>query len=158
MRTCDHGTVEIVSDRRYRFPVGVEAVWEALGSVDRYRTWWPWLRRFDAGGLRAGDRWHCTIAPPVPYELRFVVELTEVSPLERIVAVVSGDVVGAAEVGFSASGVGCHVSLQATMAANDGPLRAVVAVSPWLARFGHDWILDTGARQFQHRALVAPVD
>lgn len=152
------GCVQIHSDRRYSFPVGVDVVWDAFDSVDRYRSWWPWLRRFDATGLEVGDRWTCTITPPVPYVLRFVVELTDVTPCERVTATVSGDITGLAELGIAETGDGCDVTLHSTLAPHGGPLRAVTSVAPWLARYGHDWVLDTGVRQFRRRAFVTAMD
>lgn len=149
--------MEIRSDRTYQFPVGTEIVWDAIDRVDRYRAWWPWLRRFEAAGLGTGDRWRCTITPPVPYVLRFVVELTDVVRHERINAVVSGDITGEAEVHLVPSGSGCEVRLLSTLAPHNGGLRVVTRLAPWLARFGHDWVLDTGVRQFRRRAFDVPI-
>lgn len=149
--------MDVRSDRTYRFPVGVAPVWDAIGSVDRYRSWWPWLRRFEANGLEVGDRWRCTVAPPVPYSLHFVIELTTVQPHERIRAVVTGDITGDAEVGLRETPDGCEVVLRSVLAPRRGPLRTVTRFAPWLARFGHDWVLDTGLGQFRRRALPPPV-
>ncbi|MDZ7676765.1 MAG: hypothetical protein U5K30_17080 [Acidimicrobiales bacterium] len=145
--------MDVRSDRTYRFPVGVEDVWDAIGRVDRYRSWWPWLRRFEATGLEVGDCWRCTVAPPVPYSLRFVIELTEIDRHERIRAVVTGDITGEAEVRLDATDDGCEVALRSVLAPRRGSLRAVTRFTPWLARFGHDWVLDTGLGQFHRRAL-----
>lgn len=145
--------MHVRSDRTYRFDHQPEHVWDALGRVDAYRTWWPWLRRFEADGLVAGDRWQCAVRPPVPYTLRFVVTLDHVDAPQRITATVSGDLAGDAAVSIQPTDAGCDVRLTSSLAPTGQPLRGVMRMTPWLGRFGHDWVLDVGLRQFRRRAL-----
>lgn len=145
--------MEVRSDRTYRFDVEPRAVWDALSRVDDYRSWWPWLRRMEAEGLVEGDRWDCVVRPPVPYQLHFCVEILEVAASERIAAEVSGDLIGEAHVAIETVGSGCAVRLTSALRPTRGPLRTVSLMAPWLAHFGHDWVLDTGFRQFRRRAL-----
>ena len=49
----------------------VEDVWSLISEVSQYRSWWPWLRAFDAVALAAGEEWRCEVQPPVPYLVRF---------------------------------------------------------------------------------------
>ena len=70
--------MRIRSDQRHRFDVAPDELWAAMASVDRYREWWPWLRRFDAAGLVAGEVWTATVQPPLPYRVSFDLHLTEV--------------------------------------------------------------------------------
>ncbi len=153
------GGVEILSRRRYAFPVGRGEVWAAMGQVESYRQWWPWLHRFEGGALALGDRWTCEVRPPVPYSLTFTVTLDEVVPAERVRASIAGDVVGRAEVALQSDGVaagaeGCEVRFVSTLAPGNGFLRAVATVARPVAQFGHDWVLDMGGRQFAERALA----
>lgn len=142
------------SDRTYRFDSEPVALWNAISRVDQYRRWWPWLRSFEAGGLEPGDRWRCTVRPPLPYALRFTISLTDVVHPERIAAAVEGDIEGEASVLLRASGTGgCEVRLRSSLEPHRGVLRRVTVAAPWLARFGHDWVLDTGLRQFRREAL-----
>jgi len=145
--------VDVRSDRTHSFSSPPEHVWTALGRVDSYRRWWPWLRAFDAHGLVAGDRWDCTVRPPLPYALHFTVELHEVDEPRRIRATVSGDIRGTALVELTPTPDGCDVRLASILAPTGRPLRAVTRFTPWLARFGHDWVLNTGLGQFRRRAL-----
>jgi hypothetical protein len=39
------------------------------------------------------------------------------------------------------------------LAPHDATLRRIARWTPWLSRFGHDWVLDTGLRQFRRRAF-----
>lgn len=145
--------MHVRSDRRYRFDVPPDAVWDALAGVDDYRSWWPWLRRFDAHGLVPGARWTCTIRPPLPYALQLEVTIEDAHRPERITATVTGDVRGDASVELEPDGAGCTVRLRSSLAPSGQPLRTIARLTPWLARFGHDWVLDTGLRQFRRRAL-----
>lgn len=145
--------MQVRSDRRYRFPHPPETVWAAIGQVDSFQDWWPWLRRFDAAGLVAGDRWACTIRPPLPYALELTVTLDEVDEPSRIEASVSGDIAGQASVTLDPTAEGCCVRLVSSLSPTGRPLRTVTRWAPWLARFGHDWVLDTGLAQFRQRAL-----
>jgi uncharacterized protein YndB with AHSA1/START domain len=145
--------VEVRSRREYRFDAPAAAVWEALGRVEDYRSWWPWLRRFDAPGLVEGASWRCTIRPPLPYSLRLTVHLEEVQQHAHIAATVTGDVEGDATIDLHADEDGCVVELRSALAPSGRPMRTVARFTPWIARFGHDWVLDTGLRQFRRRAL-----
>lgn len=123
-----------------------------MGRVEAFRDWWPWLRRFDADALRVGDRWRCTIRPPLPYLLRLTIRIDEAVAPSRILATVSGDIDGHAAVHLEPDGSGCAIRLTSTLVPARQPLKAVAAVAPGLARFGHDWVLDTGFEQFSARS------
>lgn len=141
------------SDRCFRFDREPASVWDAIGRVDEYREWWPWLRHFDARGLFEGDRWDCTVSPPLPYELRFTVALLEVDRPERLVAVVAGDIEGDATITIRPTEVGCDLRLVSDLEPRAGSLLGLTRLMPWLGHYGHDWVLDRGLRQFNDRAL-----
>ena len=145
--------MQVHSDRSYHFAHPPGAVWAAIGRVESFQDWWPWLRRFEATGLVRGDRWACTIRPPVPYALELTVTLDEVEEPSRIEATVSGDISGHATVSLDPVADGTRVRLVSSLRPTGQPLRAVTRLAPWLARFGHDWVLDTGLGQFRRRAL-----
>ena len=67
--------VELVSERSWCFGAPPDVVWAALAATGDYPTWWPWLTAFDADGLVAGGRWRCTVRPPLPYSVRFALDL-----------------------------------------------------------------------------------
>lgn len=147
--------LRIGSDRRWTLPAGQPAVWAALADVDRYRSWWPWLVAFQADALEEGAVWRCRISPPTPYVLRFALTLVRVVPLATVEATVAGDIVGTATLELSAGEPGTtELRLVSDLAPGSPVLRAVSVVARPLARFGHDWVLDTGVRQFGERALA----
>jgi hypothetical protein len=143
----------ITTVHRYELPLGPETVRSLINSVERYRSWWPWLRRFEGGGLSAGDEWRCTVQPPVPCMVRFRVVIDHVEPPSQVRAQVLGDVVGRATLRLEPEAHGCVAVLQSSLAPGNTALAAVSRFAAPLARFGHDWVLDSAARQFIARAI-----
>jgi len=145
------GTITTV--HRYELPLPREEVWRLISEVSQYRTWWPWLRVFDATALASGEEWRCEVQPPVPYLVRFRVAIEEVEPAVLVRASVGGDVVGVATLRFSDTDEGCTATLDSSLAPGNRALRVVSRFAGPIARFGHDWVLDSGARQFITRAV-----
>ncbi len=145
--------MEVRSDRRWAFDVDAETLWSAIAALDEYRRWWPWLRRFDGRALVAGDTWECLVQPPLPYTLRFGIDIHDVVPHRLVTASVHGDITGTARLELEPDGSGCDVRLQSALAPANGVLKAIARVARPVAQFGHDWVLDTGARQFRARGL-----
>jgi hypothetical protein len=145
--------VEVRSDRRYDFSVGPGELWAALVRVQDYRRWWPWLRDFRAQSFSPGARWECVVQPPLPYVVRFRLELREVVSPEYATASIEGDINGEARLDVSAVGSGSELRLVSCLSPRNALLRAVAGLAPPVARFGHEWVLDTGVNQFRARAL-----
>lgn len=153
--TARSDRLEIRSDRLFHFDVPPVAFWAAVGAVEDYRRWWPWLRVFEARGLTAGDVWTCQVQPPLPYALRFALRLDEVVPVRLIRTTVSGDLHGEATLEVRedpSEPTTCQVRLRSALTPAATLPRLVATAAPGVARFGHDWILDTGIRQFRDRA------
>ena len=122
--------------------------------MSQYRDWWPWLRVFDAAALAEGEEWRCEVQPPVPYPVRFRVAIEHVEAPGLVRATVSGDVVGDATLTLDMEAdVGCTATLESSLAPGNTALRLVSRFAGPIARFGHDWVLDSGARQFIARAV-----
>jgi uncharacterized protein YndB with AHSA1/START domain len=138
---------------RYALPLPREEVWRLISDVSTYRSWWPWLRVFDAAALAPGEEWRCEVQPPVPYLVRFRVEIEQVETAVRVRAKVVGDVVGEATLTLDDTGTGCIATLDSSLAPGNTALRLVSRFAGPIARFGHDWVLDSGARQFITRAV-----
>ena len=143
--------MRITSERRYDFPVDRAAFWAVIDRTDRYQAWWPWLQAFDADGLRVGDRWTCVIRPPLPYRVSIEVTLREVERPGLVVAEISGDLGGSARIDIVDVPGGCRVHLASSLAPQRPLLRAMGAMSPGLARSGHEAVLDRGAQQLADR-------
>jgi hypothetical protein len=141
--------VRISSDRSYRFVVEPAALWAEIEAVHQFQRWWPWLQQFDAGGLAPGERWHCTVQPPLPYTLSFAIAIDEVEVGERVMATVSGEITGAAQLTITPEIDGCTARLTSQLAPASRFLQAIAVVARPVVSLGHDWVLDTGARQFR---------
>ena len=138
------------TDERFELARPPDELWSLLTDVASYQAWWPWLRAFEGAAFRAGARWRCTVRPIVPYPVRFTVTLDEVEPERWVAATVHGDVEGTASLSLAPSAVGTALALHAELAAASPLLRTLSLVPP-LARFGHDWVITSGIRQFETR-------
>jgi len=146
--------VLVRSDRRYRFALPPDELWEVATSVDGYRSWWPWLRRFDGAAFAAGQVWACVVQPPLPYAVRFAIALDEVEAPALVRATITGDIEGSAALEVTAAPGGCEARLVSHLSPANSVLRAAARLARPVVRFGHDWVLDTGARQFTARAIA----
>jgi hypothetical protein len=145
--------VRIRSDQVHEFDAAPDTLWDAMLGVDRFRTWWPWLRRFEASGVARGDVWTATVQPPLPYRVTFDLLLTEVEA-PRVVAVdVTGDIEGSARLEVSPRGAGSALHFTSELTPTRSILRWVSRVAPPVAKHGHQWVLETGLEQFRSRAL-----
>ena len=141
--------MEIRSERRHRFEADPDRLWSAMTKVEDYRRWWPWLRRLDAAAFAPGERWLCVVQPPLPYVLRFTITLEEVVAPRFVTATIGGDIVGHAAIDIDDAEAGSELRLVSTLAPSNRMLRAVARVGAPVVRFGHDWVLDAGVRQFR---------
>jgi len=144
----------ITKEHRYEIPVGRADVWALISSVGEYQQWWPWLRSFRAAGLLAGEEWQCEVQPPLPYPVRFQVLIDHVEPPHLVRARVEGDVIGTATLTLTGDNERCTASLVSALAPGNSTLRLVSRLASPIARFGHDWVLNSGARQFIDRAVT----
>jgi Polyketide cyclase / dehydrase and lipid transport len=144
--------VQVESNRTYLLPMPPAALWEQISDVTAYQRWWPWLRSFDGSGLARGDVWCCAVRPPLRYTVRFTVTLNEVLAHRLVSAVIDGDICGRARLEIVAAARGSEVRLISALRPDTRLLRAITAVARPVARHGHDWVLDCGARQFTERA------
>lgn len=124
-----------------------------MADVGSFQRWWPWLRRFEADSLDAGETWTATVQPPLPYRLSFALHLTEVDAPRAITVEVTGDIEGAAELEVTPIESGCELHFTSELAPSNPGLRAVARFAAPVVRFGHDWVLDAGLRQFRRNAL-----
>jgi uncharacterized protein YndB with AHSA1/START domain len=145
--------VDVRSDRRYRFEIEPEELWPLMVQVEAYRRWWPWLRACDATAFETGEQWTCVVQPPLPYSLRFRVTLDEIDPGRFVAATIDGDITGTARIDVTAADAGSELRLVSRLAPHNGLLRAISAVARPIAQLGHDWVIDTGLRQFRAEAL-----
>ncbi len=144
----------ITTEHRYELPIKRSAVWALISDTDAYQSWWTWLRKFEAPGLKKGAEWRCEVQPPVPYPVRFRVVIEETKRASFIRARVEGDVIGNATLNLTDDPKGCVATLASSLAPGNATLRLVSRLAAPVARFGHDYVLDSGARLFIARAIT----
>jgi hypothetical protein len=145
--------VRIRSDRRHTFDASPDELWEAMSRVGEYRRWWPWLRHFEAPGLEPGVTWAATVQPPLPYRLRFDLLLLDVREPRLVVADITGDIEGEARIEVEPTAVGSELHFTSELVPTNPILRSVARMAAPVAQFGHQWVLDTGLRQFRSSAF-----
>jgi uncharacterized protein YndB with AHSA1/START domain len=156
--------MRIDSDRCYRFAVPPSRLWAAVCDVRSFPRWWSWLHEFEGRRLAPGEVWECAVRPPLPYVLRFRLIIGEVDEARLVTATVEGDIAGRATLDITARPVGAagrdlradsEVRLRSSLAPGRRWLEMLATVAGPATRYGHDWVLDTGARQFAERATTA---
>jgi uncharacterized protein YndB with AHSA1/START domain len=140
-------------DRTFAFAVPPAELWAVLTETDRYPTWWTWLRRFEAEGLRVGTVADCEVRAPLPYSLRFTVRIDEVVPHARVATTVTGDLDGPAGLDLRPTPDGCEARLWWEVDLQAPLLRRASAVARPAMAWAHDRIVDSGIEQFRRRAL-----
>ena len=145
--------MQIHSDRRDDFAMPPAELWLALERVGAYRSWWPWLHHLDATSLTPGAVWTAVVQPPLPYRVRFHLRIGAVVPAASVEAEISGDIQGSARLEIEPTPQGSSLRLVSDLGPSSPLLRTVAHLAGPLARLGHEWVLDTGLRQFRDRAL-----
>ena len=145
--------VKVATEKALRFDASRASVWNAIADVDSYKQWWPWLDTFDAQPLAPGAVWRCRVKPPLPYTVSFAINFDEVVVEHAISVTVSGEISGPASLTLSDDGNACAVVVRSSLQPRSGLLRVIANTLPPVARYGHDWIIGTGAAQFEKRAL-----
>ena len=125
-------------------------LWDLVAQPDRFRAWWPWLRSFHApAGFDPGSEWHCVVAPPLPYLVRFTIHVDEVRAPQRVTTHITGDIEGTARLEIAEQSACSSVArITSTLVPYSSALRTVGLVAPHLVNWGHDWVLDQGQSQF----------
>jgi uncharacterized protein YndB with AHSA1/START domain len=145
--------VEVRSDRRYQFAAEPSELWSTMVQIGDYQSWWPWLHHFAAEDFEPGEVWACTVQPPLPYSLSFHITLDEVEPERFVTATIDGDIFGDARIDLTPTAEGTELRLVSNLGPSNTVLRAIAKVARPVVRFGHDWVIDSGLRQFRDRAL-----
>ena len=142
-------------DGTFRFPVPVSQLWAQLVQVDRFPSWWSWLREFrvEGSGLESGAVLHGLVAPPLPYRMQVDVVLDECVPEQRIRARVHGDLEGVACLVFEGEQGETVVRASWTIEMMQRPMRLAAKVAYPLLRWGHDRVVEATVDSFRRQVV-----
>lgn len=95
----------------------------------------------------------CVVRAPVPYSLRFEVTILSIVPERLVDTRVSGDLAGQARLDLAAHSDGSEARLSWALEVREPLLRAGAWAARPLMEWGHNWIIESGVRQFRRKAL-----
>ena len=144
-------------DRTWDFPVSPHELWATISRSDRYTDWWGWLRECDADGMHVGSVARCVVQAPLPYRLRFEIEIDDVAPAELVATTVRGDLEGPARLELAPFDGGCRARLAWHLELRDPVLRRLALVARPAMTWAHDRVVALGVEQFERHALPGPV-
>lgn len=141
---------------RFSFPAHPAEVWAAMERLDLFEHWWGWLGdlKVDGDGLRAGSVLRGTVAPPVPYRMRVAIELNRCVPESLIVASVSGDLAGDANLSLRPIDGGTMAEVAWSLEMRQVPMRVAARVAYPLLRWGHDRVVEATVTAFRSNLQV----
>lgn len=142
-------------DGRYLFPAPPDQVWATMSQVERFPTWWRWLRDFEVRGtgLETGGMLSGLVVPPIPYRFHVSIHLADVAPAERIVASLAGDLHGPAMLALEEHPTGTELAIRWDVEMRKPSMRAAAHVAKPLLVWGHDQVIEHTVERF--RAVVA---
>jgi hypothetical protein len=140
-------------DRTWAFDVPPDDLWEVVNRTHDFRSWWTWLRDFEAPGVHAGAQARCVIQAPLPYALRLDIDVERAERPSMIETYVRGDLDGPARLEIEPSGNGSIARLVWELEVRDPVLRRVARIARPVMEWAHDRVVATGVEQFRRRAL-----
>jgi carbon monoxide dehydrogenase subunit G len=138
-------------DRRFVLPRDREHVWTTIGDLERFPTWWRWLREYEVAGdgITVGTRLRARVAPPVPYHFRVAVTFEEVDAPHHIGARLSGDLTGPAELRLHDHVDGCEAQVRWEVEMQKPSMRRAAHVARPVMVWGHDQVVAATVRRFR---------
>jgi hypothetical protein len=142
-------------DGTFTFPVPVARLWATMVRVDRFPSWWSWLREFsfEGEGLEAGTVLHGIVAPPLPYRMRLDVVVEELVPERCVTALVHGDLEGSARLTFEGDESETRAHATWTVEMMQRSMRLAARIAHPLLRWGHDRVVDATVDGFRRRLV-----
>ena len=142
-------------DGTFTFSVPAAQLWATMARVDRFPSWWSWLREFsvEGHGLEPGTVLHGIVVPPLPYRMRLDVVVEECVPERCITALVHGDLEGAARLTFEGDDAKTRAHATWTVEMRQRSMRLAAKIAPPVLRWGHDRVVDATVDAFRRRLV-----
>ena len=133
------------------FAATPEQLWRELARVDRFESWWPWMRdvRLEGAALEAGSTISFRVVPPVRFTMHVAVDVTDSNEPDWIEGAVSGDLSGTARLDLRPRGVGtvCDVAWDVEIA--DPKLRRIIHVARPILLWAQRWAVEIALHGFR---------
>ncbi len=139
--------------RGFHFDLEPDRLWDRLQETDEYEHWWPWLSdlRIEGTGLARGTVLHGAVTPPLPYRMEIHVELVDAEPARAIDAVVSGDLVGKAQIRMRPEDGRTWVEVSWAVEMKQPIMRIADRLTHPLLQWGHDRVVEITVAGFRTR-------
>jgi carbon monoxide dehydrogenase subunit G len=141
----------------FALPASPAAIWDTISHVERFESWWSWLRdlRVEGTPLAAGTVLSGLVVPPIPYRMRLRIALVGSDAPRRIDAEVSGDLVGTAHVQLDPAPEGTRARVGWTVEMMPRPMRIAARLGSPLLRWGHDRVVEATVARFRRQLARA---
>lgn len=146
-------------DGTERFALPAERMWHEMVDIERFESWWPWLRdlRVTDGGVVTGGRVHLGVVSPLPHRLHVQLEFVDVIEGRTIAVSATGDLTGTATLDLRAIDAGaCEVDLVLDLEPTQAPMRLLVRIARPVIVRAMDWAIDIALRNFRRRVEGVP--
>jgi hypothetical protein len=132
---------------RWRVSAPRQVVWDILNDSLRYPEWWPCYKRchpLTPGGTGVGSAGEYVVRGPLPYDVRYRLELTHYDPPYESAFRAAGDLVGAGRMVYEPDGDGTLVTFYWTVRTSGFWLNLLAPVLRWLFAWNHNTVMRKG--------------
>jgi carbon monoxide dehydrogenase subunit G len=150
------GSRQVVDYRRqFRLGAPPQVVWAALEDFCSGQSSSPWVRDLEVQGpgLCDGSVLRATIATPLPYRMKVVLEVQRCVPPGFIVGRVSGDLRGEAELALEDDGDDTWLELAWTLQLMQRSMRSATKFAGPILRWGHHLVVEHTVEMLKARVI-----
>ncbi|HJR45079.1 MAG TPA: hypothetical protein VJ927_05690 [Actinomycetota bacterium] len=133
------------------FEASPDELWEELARVERFESWWPWMRdvRLQGEALTPGSVISFRVDPPVPFEMDVRVSVSGASPGAWIEGEVSGDLMGTARLEFEPSGADAVATVSWDVEVANAMFRRAIHVLRPVLVWAQRWAVEIALKGFR---------
>ena len=133
------------------FEATPEQLWDELSRVDLFESWWPWMRdvRLEGAALAPGSTISFLVDPPVRFQMRVRVAVSDSSPGSWIEGEVSGDLVGTARLDFEPAGDRARALVAWDVEVSNATFRRAIFVLRPVLIWAQRWAVEVSLKGFR---------
>ena len=133
------------------FEASPDELWTELSRVERFESWWPWMREVHLEGeaLALGSVISFKVDPPVPFEMQVLVSVTGAAPGSWIEGDVAGDLIGTARLEFEPSGDDTMATVSWDVEVANAMFRRAIHVFRPILMWAQRWAVEIALKGFR---------